>query len=163
MDLGQLDSIQWICYDKKLLIEIGPYAKELSGMILHFQHIRFKSIELCQLFVLQDILVIFQLENSELFQISIKEGFAFHLGGRLCFCLRGFSSVVSDHRVVTVESKLSLRIPKSPPPKKRYDWRLLKIGKDLCSRFTIVCKALVPPKILEKFWSPPPLFPPPQT
>ena len=162
MDLGQLDSIQWICYDKKLLIEIGPYAKELSGMILHFQHIRFKSIELCQLFVLQDILVIFQLENSELFQISIKEGFAFHLGGRLCFCLRGFSSVVSDHRVVTVESKLSLRIPKSPPPKKRYDWRLLEIGKDLCSRFTICVRLWFPLRFWKNFGSPP-LFPPPQT
>ena len=30
-----------------------------------------------------------------------------------------FSSVVSDHRIVTI--KLSIRSPEAPPPKKRYD------------------------------------------
>ena len=48
-----------------------------------------------------------------------------------------FASVGSDHRVVTIKLRLSLRMPKSPPPKKRYDWRLLKVDKDLCSRFTL--------------------------
>ena len=48
-----------------------------------------------------------------------------------------FASVGSDHRVVTIKLRLSLRMPKSQPPKKRYDWQLLKFYKDMCSRFTL--------------------------
>ena len=61
----------------------------------------------------------------------MKKGFATHLGGRLCFCLGGFASVGSDHRVVTVKLRLSLRMSKSPPSKKRYNWLLLTVDKDL--------------------------------
>ena len=114
-----------------MLIEIGPYSKERSRMILYFY------IELCQLFTFQNILVMCQLENSETFQISMKEGFATHLGERLCFCLGGFASVGSDHRVVTVKLRLSPRMSKSRSSKKRYNWLLLTVDKDLCSRFTL--------------------------
>ena len=48
-----------------------------------------------------------------------------------------FASVGSDHRIVTVKLRLSLRKPKTPPPKKRYDWRLLKFDDNLCSEFSL--------------------------
>ena len=48
-----------------------------------------------------------------------------------------FASVGSDHRIVTVKLRLSLRVPKTPPPKTRYDWKLLKHDEELRSNFTL--------------------------
>ena len=46
-----------------------------------------------------------------------------------------FASVGSDHRVVTMEVRLSLRVTKSPTPKTCYDWKLLRHDQDLQSKF----------------------------
>ena len=48
-----------------------------------------------------------------------------------------FASVGSDHRIVTIKLRLSLRVPKTPPPKTRYDWKLLKHDEELRSNFTL--------------------------
>ena len=48
-----------------------------------------------------------------------------------------FSSVGSDHRIVTARLRLSLRTPKAPQPKQRYDWKLLRHDEELRSNFTI--------------------------
>ena len=42
-----------------------------------------------------------------------------------------FSSIGSDHRVVTAELKLSLRTTKTPPRKTAYDWKVLRGDRDL--------------------------------
>ena len=51
-----------------------------------------------------------------------------------------FASVGSDHRIVTIKLRLSIRAPKATPPKKRYDWKLLKHDDQLCSNFSIELK-----------------------
>ena len=48
-----------------------------------------------------------------------------------------FSSVGSDHRVVTAEVKLSLRASKPPSKKKRYDWKLLRYDQELQDSFRL--------------------------
>ena len=48
-----------------------------------------------------------------------------------------FASVGSDHRIVTIKFRLSLRTPKAPPSKTRYDWKLLKFDDQLCSQFSL--------------------------
>ena len=42
-----------------------------------------------------------------------------------------FSSIGSDHRVVTARLKLSLRTGRSPPRRKAYEWGVLKSDKNL--------------------------------
>ena len=46
-----------------------------------------------------------------------------------------FSSVGSDHRVVSMRVRLSLRVPK-PSPRIRYDWKALTINPGLQTRYT---------------------------
>ena len=48
-----------------------------------------------------------------------------------------FTSIDSDHRIVTARIRLSLRAPKQLPPKKRYDWKLLRYDSQLCKGFEI--------------------------
>ena len=48
-----------------------------------------------------------------------------------------FAAVGSDHRIVTIKLSFSIRAPKAPQPKKRYDWKLLKHDDRLCSNFSI--------------------------
>ena len=48
-----------------------------------------------------------------------------------------FESVGSDHRVVTMEVRLSLRVTKPPTPKKCYDWKLLRHDEKFRSSFKI--------------------------
>ena len=47
-----------------------------------------------------------------------------------------FSTVGSDHRVVSMRVRLSLRVPKTSP-KIRRDWRALKTSTDLQARYTV--------------------------
>ena len=51
-----------------------------------------------------------------------------------------FSSIGSDHRIVTAQIRLSLRAPKPAPHKKRFDWKVLKYDKQLCKDFEIELK-----------------------
>ena len=46
-----------------------------------------------------------------------------------------FSSVGSDHRVVSMRVRLSLRVPK-PSPNTRYDWKALSTDPGLQARYT---------------------------
>ena len=48
-----------------------------------------------------------------------------------------FSSVGSDHRIVTAEVKLSLRVSKPPSKKIRYDWKLLRHDQELQDSFRL--------------------------
>ena len=48
-----------------------------------------------------------------------------------------FESVGSDHRIVTMEVRLSLRVTKPPTPKKWYDWKLLRHDEKFRSSFKI--------------------------
>jgi hypothetical protein len=51
-----------------------------------------------------------------------------------------FSSVGSDHRIVSSKIRLSLRKSKAPPMKKQYDWKQLACDKNLQDLYTIeVC------------------------
>ena len=47
-----------------------------------------------------------------------------------------FSTVGSDHRVVSMRVRLSLRVPKTSP-KTRQDWSALKTSTDLQARYTV--------------------------
>ena len=47
-----------------------------------------------------------------------------------------FSSVGSDHRVVSMRVRLSLRVPK-PSPKIRHDWKAFAADPDLQARYTV--------------------------
>ena len=48
-----------------------------------------------------------------------------------------FSSIGSDHRVVTAELKLSLRTTKTPPRKTAYNWKVLRGDGDLQQLYTV--------------------------
>ena len=48
-----------------------------------------------------------------------------------------FSSVGSDHRIVTAEVKLSQRVSKPPSKKIRYDWKLLRHDQELQDSFRL--------------------------
>ena len=48
-----------------------------------------------------------------------------------------FASVGSDHRVVTMDVRLSLRVTKAPTKKPNYDWRLLRQDQELQQQYTI--------------------------
>ena len=47
-----------------------------------------------------------------------------------------FNTVGSDHRVVTMNVRLSLRVPKASP-KKRHDWKAFTTSPDLQARYTV--------------------------
>ncbi len=52
-----------------------------------------------------------------------------------------FSSIGSDHRVVTARVKLSLRANgKTPPRKTKYDWKHFSVNPDLQQQFTVEVK-----------------------
>ena len=48
-----------------------------------------------------------------------------------------FESVGSDHRIVTVNIRLSLRVTKPPATKKRHDWMQLRYNPDVRAKFSI--------------------------
>lgn len=48
-----------------------------------------------------------------------------------------FSSIGSDHRVVSAELKLSLRTTKTPPRKTAFDWKVLRGDCDLQQLYTV--------------------------
>jgi len=48
-----------------------------------------------------------------------------------------FESVGSDHRIVTVNIRLSLRVTKPPASKKRHDWMQLRYNPDVRAKFSI--------------------------
>lgn len=47
-----------------------------------------------------------------------------------------FNSVGSDHRVVSMKVRLSLRVPK-PSPRKHHDWKVLSTSPDLQARYAV--------------------------
>ena len=51
-----------------------------------------------------------------------------------------FSSIGSDHRVVTARLKLSLRMSLTPPRKNVYEWAALRSDKDLQYQYTVQVK-----------------------
>ena len=52
-----------------------------------------------------------------------------------------FASIVSDHRIVTVKVRLSLRAnSKSPPKKIKYNWNKLASDPDLQERYSVEVK-----------------------
>ena len=51
-----------------------------------------------------------------------------------------FSSLGSDHRIVTARLKLSLRTSKTLSREKQYDWSVLKSDSDLQSQYTILVR-----------------------
>ena len=52
-----------------------------------------------------------------------------------------FSSIGSDHRIVTMEVKLSLRAPKSKTPSRpQYDWRAFSERSELQDQYTVIVR-----------------------
>ena len=51
-----------------------------------------------------------------------------------------FASVGSDHRIVTMKVRISLRAPKPPISRKRYDWKLLRYDSGLQDRYSVEIK-----------------------
>ena len=51
-----------------------------------------------------------------------------------------FASVGSDHRILTMEVQLSLRVTKLPSSKKSFYWKLLRHDQDLCAKFNLVLR-----------------------
>ena len=51
-----------------------------------------------------------------------------------------FSSIGSDHRVLTARLKLSLRSSKTLPKDKQHDWKLLQTDEDLQQRYAITVR-----------------------
>ena len=54
-----------------------------------------------------------------------------------CEAYSSFASVGSDHRILTMSVKMSLRVTKSPVLRKRYDWKCLRHNPVTLQKFSI--------------------------